>query len=101
LFGDQFFNERFVVEILKVGVMVGVESPSNWGEEENVGVLVKKEDVERAIEKLMDNKNCENEERRKRAKELAEMAKRGVEEGGSSHFNVTLLIQDILQQSTK
>jgi UDP-glucosyl transferase 73C len=62
---------------------------------------VQKEDVERAIEKVMDNKNCENEERRKRAKELAEMAKRGVEEGGSSHFNVTLLIQDILQQSTK
>ncbi|WJX84701.1 UDP-glycosyltransferase [Trifolium repens] len=87
--------------VIYVGVMVGVESPSNWGEEENVGVLVKKEDVERAIEKLMDNKNCENEERRKRAKELAEMAKRGVEEGGSSHFNVTLLIQDILQQSTK
>jgi len=101
LFGDQFFNERFVVEILRVGVMVGVESPVNWGDEENVGVLVKKEDVERAIEKLMDDTNYESEERRKRAKELAEMAKGGVEEGGSSHFNVTLLIQDILQHSTK
>lgn len=101
LFGDQFFNERFVVEILRVGVMVGVESPVNWGDEENVGVLVKKEDVERAIEKLMDDTNHESEERRKRAKELAEMAKRGVEEGGSSHFNVTLLIQDILEHSTE
>lgn len=101
LFGDQFFNERFVVEILRVGVMVGVESPVNWGDEENVGVLVKKEDVERAIEKLMDDTNYESEERRKRAKELAEMAKKGVEEGGSSHFNVTLLIQDILQHSTE
>ncbi|GAU10712.1 hypothetical protein TSUD_426430, partial [Trifolium subterraneum] len=70
LFGDQFFNERFVVEILKVGVMVGVESPSNWGEEEKFGVLVKKEDVERAIEKLMDDKNYESEERRKRLKSL-------------------------------
>lgn len=78
-----------------------MKSPVNWGEEENVGVLVKKEDVERAIEKLMDDTNYESEERRKRVKELAEMAKRGVEESGSSHFNVTLLIQDILQHSTK
>ncbi|CAK8543954.1 unnamed protein product [Lathyrus sativus] len=101
LFGDQFFNERFVVEVLRVGVMVGAESPVNWGEEENVGVLVKKEDVEKAIEKLMDDASCEKEERRKRAKELAEMAKRCVGEGGSSQLNVTLLIQDILQLSTK
>ncbi|MCI89813.1 UDP-glycosyltransferase 73C1-like, partial [Trifolium medium] len=68
--------------------MVGVESPVNWGEEEKFGVLVKKEDIEKAIEKLMDDENYESEERRKRVKELAEMAKRGVEEGGSSHFNV-------------
>nr|XP_004494096.1 UDP-glycosyltransferase 73C6-like isoform X2 [Cicer arietinum]XP_004494097.1 UDP-glycosyltransferase 73C6-like isoform X1 [Cicer arietinum] len=101
LFGDQFFNERFVVEILRVGVMVGVVSPVNWGEEENVGVLVKKEHVLRAIEKLMDEGNYESEERRKRAKELAKMAKKSVEEGGSSHFNVNLLIQDILQHSNK
>ncbi|KAL5060096.1 hypothetical protein RYX36_031700 [Vicia faba] len=101
LFGDQFFNERFVVEILRVGVMVGVESPVNWGEEEKTGVLVKKEDVERAIEKLMDDASYEKEERRKRAKDIAEMAKRCVEKGGSSHFNVSLLIQNILQLSTK
>ncbi|CAL5194125.1 unnamed protein product [Lathyrus oleraceus] len=101
LFGDQFFNERFVVEVLRVGVMVGVETPVNWGEEENVGVLVKKEDIERAIEKLMDGESYESEERRKRGIELVEMAKRSVEEGGSSQLNVTLLIQDILRLSTK
>ncbi|XP_061352598.1 UDP-glycosyltransferase 73C6-like isoform X2 [Gastrolobium bilobum] len=100
LFGDQFFNEKFVVQILRVGVRVGVESPVKWGDEEKTGVLVKKEDVEKAIDKLMDESN-ETEERRKRARELAEMAKRAVEEGGSSHFNVTLLIQDIMQQSNK
>ncbi|KAJ1376397.1 UDP-glycosyltransferase family, conserved site [Sesbania bispinosa] len=100
LFGDQFFNERFIVQILRVGVRVGVESPVNWGEEEKAGVLVKKEDVLKAIEELMDETK-ESEERRKRAKEIAEMAKRAVEEGGSSHFNVTLLIKDIMQQSNK
>ncbi|MED6141215.1 UDP-glycosyltransferase [Stylosanthes scabra] len=96
LFGDQFFNERFVVEILRVGVSVGVESPVNWGEEEETGVLVKKEDVKSAIEELM-VENKETEDRRKRAKELAEMAKSAVEEGGSSHQNVNLLIQDIME----
>jgi len=99
LFGDQFFNERFVVNIIRIGVSVGVESPVLWGDEEKTGVLVKKEDVVRAIEKLMDE-GSESEERRKRARELAEMAKTAVE-GGSSHFNVKRLIQDIRQQSTK
>jgi len=96
LFGDQFFNEKFIVQVLRIGVRVGVESPVIWGDEEKSGVLVKKEDVVRAIEKLMDEGN-EREERRKRVTELAEMAKKAVE-GGSSHFNVTQLIQDIMQQ---
>lgn len=100
LFGDQFCNEKLVVEILKVGVKVGVEIPVKWGEENKIGVLVKKEDVERAINVLMDE-TSEGEERRRRAKELGEMAKRAVEDGGSSHSNATLFIQDITQQCNK
>lgn len=99
LFGDQFFNEKFIVQVLRIGVRVGVETPVNWGNEEKSGVLVKKEHVLKAIQVLMDEGN-EREERRKRARELAEMAKKAVE-GGSSHFNVTQLIQDIMQQSNK
>ncbi|KAF7818687.1 UDP-glycosyltransferase 73C6-like [Senna tora] len=53
LFGDQFFNEKLVVQILEVGVRVGVESAMTWGEEKEIGVVVKKEDIERAIEELM------------------------------------------------
>ncbi|XP_020210863.1 UDP-glycosyltransferase 73C2 [Cajanus cajan] len=97
LFGDQFLNESLVVNVLKVGVKVGVESPVTWGKEEEIGVLVKKEDVERAIIVLMDE-TSESKERRKRVRELAEKAKRAVEKGGSSHSNVTLLIQDIMQK---
>ncbi|KAK7396612.1 hypothetical protein VNO78_17739 [Psophocarpus tetragonolobus] len=99
LFGDQFFNERFIVQILRIGVGVGVESPVKWGDEHKVGVLVKKEDVVRAIHKLMDE-GSEREERRRRAQELAEMANKAVQ-GGSSHFNVTHLIQHIMQHSNK
>lgn len=100
LFGDQFFNEKLIVQILKVGVSVGVEDPVKWGEEEEMGVLVKREDVERAIGELMSGTK-ESEEMRRRVEELGEIAKRAVEEGGSSHSNVTLLIQDIMQQTKK
>ena len=96
LFADQFFNECLVVQILNVGVKIGVKSPMQWGEEEKSGVLVKKEDVERGIEVLMDE-TCECKERRKRIRELAEMAKKAVEKGGSSHSNVALFIQDIMK----
>ncbi|KAK7345471.1 hypothetical protein VNO77_16075 [Canavalia gladiata] len=98
LFGDQFFNEKLIVQILRVGVKVGVEVPVKWGEEEKTSVLVTKENAERAINELMDETR-ESEEMRERVKELAEKAKRAVEEGGSSHSNVNLLIQDILQQT--
>ncbi|MED6144962.1 UDP-glycosyltransferase [Stylosanthes scabra] len=99
LFADQFLNERLAVKVLKVGVEVGVESPMVWGKEEDIGVLVKKEDIKIAIEKFMDENNDECEERRERVRKYAEMAKRSVEEGGSSHSNLTMFIQDILHKS--
>ena len=68
------------------------------GEEAKVGVLVKKEDVKEAIERVMDGGE-EGEERRKRAKKLGEMANKAVEMGGSSHLNITKLIQDIMQRA--
>ncbi|MBA0699657.1 hypothetical protein Goari_001269 [Gossypium aridum] len=71
-----------------------------WGEEEKIGVLVKKEDVKEAIEKLMDEGE-EGEERRKRAKGLGEMANKAVEIGGSSHLNITRLMQDIRRRANE
>ncbi|XP_020212472.1 UDP-glycosyltransferase 73C6 [Cajanus cajan] len=98
LFADQFLNESLVVHVLKVGVTVGAKSPVTWGKEEEIGVMVKKEDVERAIMELMDE-TSESEERRKRVREFADKAKRAVEKGGSSHSNVNLLIQDIMKKN--
>ncbi|XP_050910516.1 UDP-glycosyltransferase 73C1 isoform X2 [Lathyrus oleraceus] len=97
LFADQFLNEILIVQILKVGLSIGVKSPMKWGEEEETSVLVKKEDVERGIERLMDERN-ESEERKKRIREFGEMAKRAVEKGGSSDSNVTLFIKDIMEK---
>ncbi|OMO89615.1 UDP-glucuronosyl/UDP-glucosyltransferase [Corchorus capsularis] len=98
LFGDQFCNEKLVIQILQIGVRIGVEQPLSWGKEGKVGVLVNKEDVKRAIETLMEAGE-EGEERRKRVKKLEEMAKMALEVGGSSHLNLIQLIQDIKQRN--
>ncbi|XP_022745470.1 UDP-glycosyltransferase 73C3-like [Durio zibethinus] len=92
MFAEQFYNEKFVVQILKIGVKIGVEVPMN------AKVLtVKREDVKKAIKQLVDGGD-DAEERRKRAKKLGEMAKRAVEKGGSSYLNATLLIEHVNQQ---
>ncbi|KAA8516608.1 hypothetical protein F0562_016886 [Nyssa sinensis] len=96
MFAEQFYNEKFVVNVLRIGVRIGVEFCMEWGGEEKVEVLVKREQVKKAIEQLTEEGD-EGEERRKRAREVAEMAKRAIEEGGSSYLNMTLLIQDVMQ----
>ncbi|KAH7553491.1 hypothetical protein JRO89_XS12G0018300 [Xanthoceras sorbifolium] len=82
LFGYQFLNEKLVVQIVKTGVRIGVENPIPWGEEEKVGVLVKREHVKTAVEKLMDEEEKEAQERRERARELGKLANIAVKEGG-------------------
>ncbi|QCD97966.1 UDP-glycosyltransferase 73C2-like [Vigna unguiculata] len=100
LFGDQFLNEKLVRDVLKIGVSVGAEAPVMWGEEEKMGVMVKKDDIKRAIFMVMDEDGEEAKERRERVKKLCEMGKRAMENGGSSHVAITSLIKEIMQQST-
>lgn len=95
-FADQFLNETFIVEILKIGVRIGVEIPVLFGEEDKIGVLVKKDDVVKAVQCLMEEDEV-GKQRRKRARELAEMAKTAMADGGSSYLNVSSLIQDLTE----
>ncbi|OMO81852.1 UDP-glucuronosyl/UDP-glucosyltransferase [Corchorus capsularis] len=97
---DQFTDEKLIVQILKVGVSLGVEKQTILGVEENTEAIVKKDDVKNAIERLMDEGN-EGMERRKRAKEFGDKANKAVAVGGSSYLNLTMFIQDIRQQSQK
>ncbi|KAJ8532793.1 hypothetical protein K7X08_015682 [Anisodus acutangulus] len=100
MFAEQFYNEKFIVDVLKIGVRIGVEvSTNSWNEDKN-GVLVNKYQVKKAIDQLMD-KGLEGEERRKRAKELAHMSKKAIQEEGSSYLNTKLLIEDVMQSSTQ
>jgi len=97
MFAEQFYNEKLLARVLRIGVRVGVQACVKRGVEEKPGVFVKREDVKKAIEQLMDEGE-EGEERRKRARDLGGMAKRAVEEGGSSYMNVASLIQHIREQ---
>lgn len=99
LFAEQFLNEKLVVEILKIGVGIGVEIPVRWGDEKKVGVLVKKEGVKKAVEMVMDGGE-EGENRRERARKLGVQARKATEEGGSSYMNISALIQDIIGIAT-
>ncbi|EEF42834.1 UDP-glycosyltransferase 73C4-like [Ricinus communis] len=99
MFAEQLFNEKLIVQVLKIGVRIGVEIPMKWGEEEKLGVMVNKDEIKKAIDQLMDE-GSEGEDRRRRAKELGEMAKKTVEEGGSSYLNMTLIIQHVIEEVT-
>ncbi|EOY08012.1 UDP-Glycosyltransferase superfamily protein [Theobroma cacao] len=98
LLADQFFNEKLVVQILRIGERVGAEIAMKWGEEEKYGVMVKREQIMKAINLVMDAGE-EGEERRKRAMELGVLAKKAFENEGSSYLNVKRLIKDIIQIS--
>jgi hypothetical protein len=100
LFAEQFLNEKIIVEVLKIGVKIGVEVQVRFGDEKKAGVLVKKNRVMEAIEMCMKGGEVGN-ERRKRAKELGKIARKALEDEGSSRFNISSLIQDIMEyQST-
>lgn len=92
--GDQFTNEKLVVEILRIGASVGNETRVMWGEEEKAGVFVRKDGIKNAIEVVM-QRGEEGRERRRRAREVQQKAKIAIQEGGSSCLSLTLLIEDI------
>ncbi|KAM4090158.1 hypothetical protein ACJW30_09G038400 [Castanea mollissima] len=83
--------------VLKIGERVGAEIAIPLGDEEKFGVLVKREEVRDALGKIM-TEGKETEDRRQRARKLAEMAKIAIE-GGSSYLDIALLIEDIRKLS--
>ncbi|CAJ1968831.1 unnamed protein product [Sphenostylis stenocarpa] len=97
LFAEQFLNEKLIVEVLKIGVRIGVEVPVRFGDENKSGVLVKKTKIMEAIEVAMEGGE-EGDKRRSRTTELGNISRRALEDEGSSRFNISCLIQDIMKQ---
>ncbi|CAI0557432.1 unnamed protein product [Linum tenue] len=75
---DQFYNEKLVTEVVRIGVSVGGREWSVDG-----GGTVGHAAVESAL----------------RAKALGEMARKAVEEGGSSYFDLSALIEELRSQT--
>ncbi|XP_072991596.1 anthocyanin 3'-O-beta-glucosyltransferase-like [Typha latifolia] len=92
LFAEQFYNEKLVVDLLGVGVKVGVEM---WGMREEDKEVVRREEIRRAVCRLMDE-GVETDGIRKRADEMKEKARRAAEVGGSSHTDVSRLIDALV-----
>ncbi|KAK1261027.1 Soyasapogenol B glucuronide galactosyltransferase [Acorus gramineus] len=88
-FGEQFMNERVVVDVLEVGVRVGIEVRTWLGEE----VLVGREEIGVALERVMDG----GEEGRIERGECERLRRwRGRRwRSGSSYMNMTMLIEDV------
>ncbi|XVF41555.1 hypothetical protein PTKIN_Ptkin01aG0288900 [Pterospermum kingtungense] len=92
-FAEQFYNEKLVTDILKIGVGVGAKVWSRWTDNSTTEYRVTMEDIERAVTRVMVGEEAE--EMRNRAKELKNMAKKAVEEDGSSYSDLNALLEDL------
>lgn len=99
-FAEQFLNERFIIDVLKIGVKIGTEVPIVFTELDKSKIILKRQDVKIAVQDLMSTEE-EGEARRKRAREFKVLAKIAMEEGGSSHLNLTSMIQAIIKEVAK
>jgi hypothetical protein len=97
-FGDQFLNEQLVVEVLGVGVPVrGPAVPATPSHNDKTAVApVVRGHIARAVSELM-GVGAAAKERRKKCKEYGERARRAVAKGGSSHENLTRLLQSFMR----
>ncbi|XP_010263455.1 PREDICTED: scopoletin glucosyltransferase-like [Nelumbo nucifera] len=89
---EQFYNEKLVTQVLRIGVPVGVQHWNSWlGKREH---LVKREEIKKAVTRLMDGGD-EAAQMKGRVKELKEMAKRAIDQNGSSDTDFTSLINEL------
>lgn len=85
---EQFFNEKLVTNVLKIGVAVGVQQwVTVYGDRITSGA------VEKAVTRIMTGEEAK--EMRSRVEALAGMAKRAIEEDGSSYSNLNALIEEL------
>ncbi|KAG2605016.1 hypothetical protein PVAP13_4NG120119 [Panicum virgatum] len=90
-FTDQFLNEKMAVEVLGIGVSVGVTEPLLY-QAVPKEIVVGRGVVEAAVRSVMGSGE-EAEERRRRARALAAKARAAMQEDGSSHGNLLDLVK--------
>ena len=90
-YGDQFHNEKLVVEVLKVGVSLGARDSATAVETHEV---IGGEVIAASITRLMGD--VEGNAMRKKARELSVVARGTVEAGGSSYNDVGRLMDELM-----
>ncbi|TVU15161.1 hypothetical protein EJB05_38668, partial [Eragrostis curvula] len=103
LSAEQFINERLIVDVLGIGVSVGVTKPienvltaiNPGGGEAEAEAEVGMEQILKTLERLMGH-GAEREQRWQKAQELKVKAKGSLEKDGSSHRNLEKLIQSFI-----
>jgi len=93
MFAEQFYNEKLLVDVLKIGVPVGAKENKSW-DSICVEAMVRREEIAKAVEILMGS-GQESKEMRMRAKKLSDAAKRTIEEGGHSYKNLIQCIDEM------
>ncbi|XP_058739779.1 soyasapogenol B glucuronide galactosyltransferase-like [Vicia villosa] len=93
MFAEQFYNEKLLVDVLKIGVSVGSKVNKFWS---SVGedALVRREEIAKAVEILMGSGE-ESKEMRMSARRLCDASKRSIEKGGHSYNNLLQLIDEL------
>jgi len=87
LFFDQPIDGRLIVEDWKVGLNF-----RDWASKDG---LIGREDIARAVKKLMSSDETETKALRKRALELKEASRRAVHKGGSSYCILSSLMETV------
>ncbi|XP_022763420.1 abscisate beta-glucosyltransferase-like [Durio zibethinus] len=88
---EQFYNEKLITDVLKIGFKVGSLDWLSWNMEPRAAVG--RDKVEEAVKRLMGGGE-EAVEKRNKARQIGEMAKRAVE-GGSSYKDAIALIKEL------
>jgi len=90
-YAEQFYNEKLVVDVLRIGVPVGAKENKWAGIEDGAGVG--REEIAKAVVHLMGKE--ESRVMRSRTRRLSDAAKKSTEEGGSSYRNLIQLLDEL------
>ncbi|GJM88272.1 hypothetical protein PR202_ga04312 [Eleusine coracana subsp. coracana] len=94
-YADQFYNEKLIVELLKVGVSLGAADYASKLEVRNR--VISGENIAEAIGAVL-SEDEESEAIRSKVKELGAKAKQATEKGGSSYEDVQQLIHELISR---
>lgn len=90
-FAEQFYNEKLITDVLRIGVTVGAQQWSKRTIEYKVSV--NRNDIVKAVSQVMVGEEAN--EMRGRARALGDAAKKAVEEDGSSYIDLNSLLEDL------